>query len=95
MKKQYARVVDVLEITEEENSYNHHRPISGLVLHQLRHLHAAEQSLPPKDRTKININQIHTELEASRYIQKVTKKLHPLGVKKKKAAKAGSKKTRR
>jgi hypothetical protein len=95
MKKQYARVVDVLEITEDEKSYNHHRPISGLLLHQLRHLDAAEESLHPKDRTKINISQIHTELEASRYIQKVMKKLHPLGGKKKKAANTARKKARR
>ena len=80
--KRYTRVIDVPGIEPGENAYNHHRPISSLVMHQLRHLHAAEQSLPEKDRTRINITKIHTELEASKYIQKVTAKLHPQGRKK-------------
>jgi len=79
--RQYARVVEVPEIEEHEKAYNHSRPISGLVLHQLRHLHAAEQSLPEKDQTGINITKIHTELEASKYIKKVMVKLHPQGKK--------------
>jgi len=79
--KEYAYVIEVPAIEEEERAYDHDRPISGLILHQLRHLHAAEQSLPAKDRTKININALHTEIEAGKYIRKVTKKLHPQGAK--------------
>ncbi len=79
--KEYVRVVLVPDIDEEEQAYNHDRPISALVMHQVRHLHAAEQLLPPKRRTGININSLHTELEASNYIQQVTKKLHPQGAK--------------
>ncbi len=80
--KEYVRVVPVPDIDEEEQAYNHDRPISALVMHQVRHLHAAEQLLPPKHRTRININSLHTELEASYYIQQVTKKLHPQGARK-------------
>lgn len=73
--KQYARTVNVPSITEEEQAYNPDRPISSLVMTQLRQLHTAEQHLEEKDRTGINISRLHTELEASKYIRKVTKKL--------------------
>src|SRR4051812_9562774 len=79
--KKYAKVVDVPKIDEEEKAYNHDRPISSLLLHQLRHLHAAEQSLPEKDRTDTNVSRLHTEREASKYIQQVMRKLHPQGFK--------------
>lgn len=85
--KEYARVIEVPAIEEDEKAYNHDRPISSLLMHQLRHLHAAERFLPEKDRSHINISKLHTELEASKYIQKVMKKLHPQ-TKKKKIVKA-------
>jgi hypothetical protein len=69
--------VDVPEITEDEKAYDHNRPISSLVMHQIRHLHAVEQSLPPEERTNINITTLHTELQASQYIEQVMSKLHP------------------
>jgi hypothetical protein len=75
--REFARVVEVPIIEENELAYNHDRPISSLVMHQLRHLHAVEQTLPPEERTNINITTLHTELEASRYIEKVMSKLHP------------------
>lgn len=71
--------VDVLKFDEEE-AYNHDRPISSLVRTQLLHLHTAENLwLPPEDRTNININDLHTEKQASDYIQKVTALLHSHG----------------
>lgn len=75
--REFARVVEVPDIEKDENAYNHDRPISSLVMHQLRHLHAAEQSLPPEERTNVNINLLHTEFEASQYIAQVTSRLHP------------------
>ncbi len=89
--KEYKRVVDVPAIEEDERAYNHHRPISSLIMHQLHHLHAVEQRLPPKERSYTNVSTLHTELEASKYIQKVMKKLHPLG-KKKSVTNAGKRK---
>ena len=80
--KEYARVVEVPAIEKDERAYDHDRPISSLIMHQLRQLHAAEQFLDDKDRTHINITELHTELQASKYIQKVMRKLHPLGTKK-------------
>jgi hypothetical protein len=75
MAKEYAMTIEVPEF-DEVAAYNHHRPISGLIRTQLLHLHAAEQHLPRKDRSNININDLHTEHQASEYIQKVTAKLH-------------------
>ena len=75
MAKEYAMTIEVPEF-DETAAYNHHRPISGLIRTQLLHLHAAEQHLPAKERSNININDLLTEHQASEYIQKVTAKLH-------------------
>src|SRR5256885_1562394 len=75
MAKEYAMTIEVPEF-DQKAAYNHHRPISGLIRTQLLHLHAAEQHLPAQDRSNININDLHTEHQASEYIQKVTAKLH-------------------
>ena len=58
---------------DENAAYDHDRPISGLIRTQLLHLHQAENlTLPTARRTGININDLHTELEASQYIRKAT-----------------------
>lgn len=72
--KKYAFVIEVEDVDPNE-AYNHHRPISGLLLRQVRDLHVAEQHFPVKERTGINIAELHTELEASDYIRQVTEKL--------------------
>ncbi|MGE5322005.1 MAG: hypothetical protein ACM3SW_04050 [Actinomycetota bacterium] len=83
-----APTVDVLKFDEEE-AYNHDRPISSLIRTQLLHLHTAENlSLPPESRTNININDLHTEKHASEYIQKVTALLHHHGRRQQKAVSA-------
>jgi hypothetical protein len=64
--------VDVPDF-DENAAYDPDRPISGLIRTQLLHLHQAESlTLPPARRTNININDLHTEREASQYIQKAT-----------------------
>lgn len=74
-----APIVEVLQFDEIE-AYDHNRPISGLIRTQLLHLHHAEQLVvPTKAQTNININNLHTELEASEYIEKVTALLHKHG----------------
>lgn len=95
MAKEYAMTIEVPEFDEKE-AYDHDRPISSLIRTQLQHLQAAEHQLPKKDHTHININRLHTEREASEYIQKVTAKLHPQDKPaKRKAAAAGKSKTRK
>jgi hypothetical protein len=79
MAKEYALTIDVPEF-DEKAAYNHDRPISSLIRTQLLHLHTVENLvLPSKNRTDININNLHTEREASEYIQKVTAFLHRHG----------------
>jgi hypothetical protein len=85
-----APTVEVLKFDEEE-AYNHDRPISSLIRTQLLHLHYAENLVvPPKARTNININHLLTERQASEYIQKVTGLLHRYG-----KASSGSKFTKK
>ena len=81
-----APIINMLSFDEKE-AYNHDRPISSLVRTQLLHLHTAENLwLPPQDRTDININNLHTEKQASEYIQKVTALLHRHGRRQQKQA---------
>lgn len=87
-----APTVDIIEFDEKE-AYNPDRPISSLIRTQLLHLHHAEHIVvPPKERTNININMLHTEREASKYIQKVTALLHKHGKKAAKKTKPAKKK---
>src|SRR5579862_4690129 len=89
---EFAKTVDVPEV--EAGAYNHDRPISSLIRTQLLHLHTAENlHLPPAMRTNTNINNLHTEREASEYIAKVTASLQQHG--KAEAAKARRKAKRR
>jgi hypothetical protein len=74
-----APMVDIIEFDEKE-AYNPDRPISSLVRTQLLHLHHAEHlALPLIARTNININTLHTERQASEYIQRITALLHEHG----------------
>jgi hypothetical protein len=86
-----APQIDIIEF-DPKDAYDPDRPISSLIRTQLLHLHHAEYLvLPPKERTNININTLHTERQASEYIQTVTALLHKHG--KKAAKKAAKKKT--
>lgn len=88
-----APIVDIIEFDENE-AYNPDRPISGLIRTQLLHLHHAEHlAVPPKERTNININTLHTERQASEYIQRVTALLHKHGKKAAKKSKSARKQT--
>ncbi|HST79564.1 MAG TPA: hypothetical protein VLN58_13850 [Verrucomicrobiae bacterium] len=85
-----APIVKMLSFDEKE-AYNHDRPISSLVRTQLLHLHTAENLwLSPEDRTNININNLHTEKQASEYIQQVTALLHRHGKRREQAQQAPS-----
>ena len=78
-KKQYLLTVDLPEF-DKKAAYDHDRPISSLIRTQLLHLHTVENlKLTEKDRTNTNINDLHTELQASKYIQAVTARLHAHG----------------
>ena len=91
-----APQIDIIEF-DPKDAYDPDRPISSLIRTQLLHLHHAEHLvIPQKERTNININTLHTERQASEYIQKVTALLHKHGkpaAKKTAAKKTTSKKT--
>ena len=88
-----APTVDIIEFDKKE-AYNPDRPISSLIRTQLFHLHHAEHlAIPAKERTNININTLHTERQACRYIEKVTALLHKHGKKNAKKSKPARKKT--
>lgn len=58
------------------NAMNPDRPVSSLLLAQIRHLQHAERRLPLRYRTEIYTHAIRTEGEAARYIREVTKAIH-------------------
>ena len=89
----FEKTIDIPEF-DEAAAYNHDRPISSLIRTQLLHLHTAENlQLPREVRTNVNINNLHTEREASEYIGKITALLHQHG--KSEAAKARRKAARK
>ena len=61
--------------------FNPDRPLEkNLLIHaQVRHFKEAEEQLPERLRTGINIDTIRTEGQASRYIRKVTQAIHESG----------------
>jgi len=87
------KMIDVPAV--EKEAYNPDRPISGLIQMQLVHLSTAEQTLPPRHRTGINIATLHSEGEAAQYIQKVTGALHRAGKAKLKTGKKAVAKPRK
>jgi hypothetical protein len=85
-----APKIEVLQFDEKE-AYDEDRPISGLIRTQLLHLHQAENlNLPQKYQTGTNINDLLTEGQAGKYIQKVTALLHRNGRAAKRRAAAGN-----
>lgn len=60
-----------------KSAYDPDRPISELVKNQIRHMQAAEQSLPAERRSLMPVAAITTERDASAYLQHVTEQLHP------------------
>ncbi len=60
------------------SAINKDRPASELIKAQLRHIQHAESARLPRDkRSGVRIEDIHTEAEAAKYIQDVTRLLHP------------------
>src|SRR5579863_1576601 len=52
------------------------RPVSTLLLAQVKHLREAEKELPGKYQSGIFSHAIQTESEAARYVQAVTQAIH-------------------
>ncbi len=62
-------------------AFNPHRPLEKnlLIYAQVRHFKEAEEQLPAHLQTGIDIADIKTEGQASRYIGKVTRAIHSSG----------------
>jgi hypothetical protein len=52
------------------------RPVSSLLLAQVKHLREAEQSLPPQYQSGIFSRAVQSEGEAARYVRAVTEAIH-------------------
>lgn len=86
LKRRYKLVQKVPKTPK--SAYNHGRFISSLIEHQIKHFHEVEKSLARPGEPLTEISKIKTELDASKYLKKMTARLHPQGAEKpKKSAK--------
>jgi hypothetical protein len=77
MKKKYKLVAKVPKTPK--SAYDHGRFISSLIAHQIKHFHEIEKSLLNRGQKLTDISKIKTELQASKYLKKMTALLHPTG----------------
>ena len=77
MDKKYKLVQKVPKTPK--SAYNHGRFISSLIEHQLKHFNEVEKSLLKAGEKLTDISKIKTELHASKYLKKMTARLHPQG----------------
>lgn len=78
-----------------KSAYNHGRFISSLIEHQLKHFNEVEKSLLKAGEKLTDVSKIKTELQASKYLQRMTARLHPQGAKQPKKAARAMKVTKR
>jgi len=77
MRKKYKLVMKVAK--PPKSAYDHKRFISSLIQHQIRHFHDVEKALLKDGQRLTDISKIKTELQASKYLEKMTALLHPQG----------------
>jgi hypothetical protein len=92
MEKKYKLVMKVPKTPK--GAYDHGRFISSLIEHQIKHFNEVEKSLLKPGQKLTDISKIKTELQASKYLKKMTALLHPQGADKPQKA-AQPKKTRK
>jgi hypothetical protein len=80
MKKKYKLVMKVPKTPK--SAYDHGRFISSLIEHQLKHFNEVEKSLLKAGEKLTDVSKIKTELEASKYLKKMTALLQPQGAEK-------------
>ena len=77
MKKKYKLMMKVPKTPK--SAYDHGRFISSLIEHQLKHFNEVEKSLLKQGQKLTDVSRIKTELQASKYLKKMTALLHPQG----------------
>src|SRR5882762_5493466 len=80
MGKRYKLVMKVPKTPN--GAYDHGRFISSLIEHQIKHFSEVEKSLLKAGQKLTDISKIETELQASKYLKKMTALLHPQGYEK-------------
>jgi hypothetical protein len=80
MKKKYKLVMKVPKTPK--SAYDHGRFISSLIEHQLKHFNEVEKTLLKAGEKLTDVSKIKTELEASKYLKKMTALMHPQGAEK-------------
>ncbi len=68
--------MEPIDVPRPKSVRDPNRPVSSLLLAQVKHLREAEKSLPPRYHSGIFSHAIQTESEAARYIQSVTEAIH-------------------
>jgi hypothetical protein len=91
MKKKYKLVMRVPKTPK--SAYDYGRFISSLIEHQLKHFNEVEKTLLKAGEKLTDVSKIKTELDASKYLKKMTALLHPQGAEKPRKA-APARKTR-
>jgi hypothetical protein len=77
MEKKYKLVMKVPKTPK--SAYNHGRFISSLIEHQIKHFSELERSLLKPGETLTDYTKIKTELQASKYLKKMTALAHERG----------------
>lgn len=68
--------MEPINVPRAKSLRNPDRPVSSLLLAQVKHLREAEKDLPPHYHSGIFSHAIKTEGEAARYVQAVTEAIH-------------------
>ena len=77
MTKKYKLMMKVPKTPK--SAYYHGRFISSLIEHQIKHFSEVEKSLLKPGQKLTDISKIKTELQASKYLKRMTALLHPQG----------------
>src|ERR1700746_3556388 len=75
LKRQFKLIQKVPRTPK--SAYNHGRFISSLIEHQLKHFNELEKSLLKAGEKLTDVSRIKTELQASKYLKRMTRPLHP------------------
>jgi hypothetical protein len=68
--------MDPIDVPRPKSVRDPNRPVSSLLLAQVKHLREAEKDLPQRYQSGIFIHAIRTEGEAARYVSAVTEAIH-------------------
>ena len=68
--------MEIIDVPRPRSKRDPNRPVSSLLLAQVKHLREAEKSLPQRYHSDIFSHAIQTEGEAANYVRAVTEAIH-------------------